>query len=92
MTNGISVIYNPAAGRGRRVRKQWLAVEAALRKSGVDFEAVPTSAPLEAVTLWPDRERKGTRPLLALEGMGRFMRLSMVFFRRQESVKRSLWG
>lgn len=44
------VIYNPIAGRGR-VKAEWPAVEEALRESGLDFEAVATSEPLEAVTL-----------------------------------------
>jgi diacylglycerol kinase (ATP) len=43
------VIYNPIAGRGR-VRAEWPAVERALRQAGVSFEAVATTAPLEAVS------------------------------------------
>ncbi|MFH2011262.1 MAG: diacylglycerol kinase family protein [Pseudomonadota bacterium] len=62
----ILVIYNPVAGRGRRVRKEWPAVEAALLKSGIDFDAVPTSAPLEAVTL----AREGAGKYKAVVGVG----------------------
>jgi len=44
------VIYNPAAGRGR-VQVQWSQVEQSLRASGIDFEAVATRAPLDAMRL-----------------------------------------
>jgi len=44
------VIYNPIAGRGR-VRVQWPQVEQTLRTSGIDFEAVPTRSPLDAMLL-----------------------------------------
>jgi len=44
------VIYNPAAGRGRAI-KHWPEVERALIESGVEFDVVATSAPLEAVLL-----------------------------------------
>ncbi|MEJ2599183.1 MAG: diacylglycerol kinase family lipid kinase [Anaerolineales bacterium] len=44
------VIYNPIAGRGR-VRAKWPAVEGALQQAGVSFEAVATTAPLEAVSI-----------------------------------------
>ncbi len=44
------VIYNPAAGRGR-VQVQWSQVEQALRAAGIDFEAVATQAPLDAIRL-----------------------------------------
>jgi diacylglycerol kinase (ATP) len=44
------VIYNPVAGRGR-VQAQWPLVEQALRQAGVDFDAMPTHAPLDACQL-----------------------------------------
>jgi YegS/Rv2252/BmrU family lipid kinase len=44
------VIYNPVAGRGR-VQAQWPLVDQALRQAGIDFDAVPTRAPLEACRL-----------------------------------------
>jgi diacylglycerol kinase family enzyme len=44
------VIYNPVAGRGR-VQAQWPLVEQALQQAGIDFEAVPTRAPLDACRL-----------------------------------------
>lgn len=44
------VIYNPAAGRGR-VQVQWSQVEQALRAAGINFEAVATQAPLDAMQL-----------------------------------------
>ena len=44
------VIYNPVAGRGR-VQAQWSQVEQILRTSGIDFEAVATRAPLDAMAL-----------------------------------------
>ena len=44
------VIYNPIAGRGR-VSSKWPVVEKALQAAGVDFEAVATTAPLEATSL-----------------------------------------
>jgi YegS/Rv2252/BmrU family lipid kinase len=44
------VIYNPAAGRGR-VQAHWLQVESALRQAGVEFEAVATRAPLDAMAI-----------------------------------------
>jgi diacylglycerol kinase (ATP) len=44
------VICNPAAGRGR-AGVEWLSVAEALRQAGVSFEAVATTAPLEAVGL-----------------------------------------
>jgi YegS/Rv2252/BmrU family lipid kinase len=46
----ILVIYNPAAGRGR-VQAHWPQVESALRQAGVEFEAVATRAPLDALAL-----------------------------------------
>lgn len=44
------VICNPIAGRGR-VQAQWPAVEKALRETNLDFEAIATRAPLEAVDI-----------------------------------------
>ena len=44
------VIYNPIAGRGRAI-KHWPEVEQALIESGVEFDVVTTSAPLEALSL-----------------------------------------
>lgn len=44
------VIYNPAAGRAR-VHALWPQVERALRESQVDFHAVATRAPLDAMEL-----------------------------------------
>jgi len=44
------VIYNPIAGRGRAAA-QWPQVEQALRQAGVEFDAVPTQAKLDAVRL-----------------------------------------
>jgi diacylglycerol kinase (ATP) len=44
------VIYNPVAGNGR-VQAYWPAVESALRQAGVEFDAVATNEPLEAMTL-----------------------------------------
>jgi YegS/Rv2252/BmrU family lipid kinase len=41
------VIYNPIAGQGR-VRREWRSVDDALRQAGVSFDAVTTTAPLEA--------------------------------------------
>jgi diacylglycerol kinase family enzyme len=46
----ILVIYNPAAGRGR-VHTHWNQVESALHQAGVKFDAVATSAPLDAMAL-----------------------------------------
>jgi YegS/Rv2252/BmrU family lipid kinase len=51
------VIYNPSAGHGR-VRKQWPQVENALRASGVMFDAVETSASLDAMSLAKDVAQK----------------------------------
>jgi diacylglycerol kinase family enzyme len=51
--NSTLVIYNPVAGRGR-VQTQWPLVEQALRETGLDFDAVPTSAPGDA--FWLARE------------------------------------
>jgi diacylglycerol kinase (ATP) len=51
------VIYNPVAGSGR-VQAQWPAVKKALLAEGVDFEAVATQAPLEAVTLASEAPQK----------------------------------
>jgi YegS/Rv2252/BmrU family lipid kinase len=48
--NPVLVIYNPTAGRGR-VQAEWPKVENALRQGGIDFEAVATSAPLDAFRL-----------------------------------------
>jgi YegS/Rv2252/BmrU family lipid kinase len=44
------VIYNPAAGHGR-VQVQWSQVEQTLQSSGIDFKAVATRAPLDAMHL-----------------------------------------
>ena len=44
------VIYNPTAGRGR-AQAHWPLVERALAEAGVEFEAVTTRAPLEAMAL-----------------------------------------
>lgn len=44
------VIYNPIAGRGR-VNAHWPEVRKALHEAGVDFDAVPTRAPFEAIRL-----------------------------------------
>jgi len=44
------VIYNPSAGHGR-VRKLRSQVEQALGEAGVEFDAIETSAPLEAMHL-----------------------------------------
>lgn len=46
----ILVIYNPVAGRGR-VREYWPQVEQALRKAGVSFDSVATSAPLDGIQI-----------------------------------------
>jgi len=46
----ILVIYNPIAGRGR-AKKHWPEVQQALIDAGIEFDAVATSAPLEALTL-----------------------------------------
>ena len=53
------VIYNPAAGRGR-VQAEWAQVEHSLRDAGVDFDAVATSAPLDAMRLAREAPRKYT--------------------------------
>jgi diacylglycerol kinase (ATP) len=44
------VIYNPVAGNGR-VQAHWPAVASALRRAGVEFDAVATNEPLEAISL-----------------------------------------
>jgi diacylglycerol kinase (ATP) len=44
------VIYNPFAGRGR-VQIEWPHIQASLGSAGVDFDAVTTQAPFEAITL-----------------------------------------
>ena len=44
------VIYNPIAGHGR-VQAHWLLVKKALRQAGVEFDAVATHAPLDAMLL-----------------------------------------
>jgi YegS/Rv2252/BmrU family lipid kinase len=48
--SSILVIYNPTAGRGR-VQEHWPQVEHALRRAGINFEAVTTRAPLDALAL-----------------------------------------
>ena len=44
------VIYNPVAGRGR-VQAQWPLIEQALHQADINFDAVPTRAPLDACRL-----------------------------------------
>jgi len=44
------VIYNPAAGRGR-VQAHWPRLESTLRQAGVEFDAVATRAPLDALAI-----------------------------------------
>lgn len=51
------VIYNPVAGRGR-VQAQWPLVEEALRQAGLEFDAVATHAPLEAMKLATEAPQK----------------------------------
>jgi diacylglycerol kinase (ATP) len=51
------VIYNPIAGRGR-VQSQWPQVEQALQAAGVEFDAVASRAPLDAVQLAREASRK----------------------------------
>jgi len=46
----ILLIVNPVAGRGR-VQKHWPRVENALRKAGIDFDAVTTQAPYQATEI-----------------------------------------
>jgi diacylglycerol kinase (ATP) len=61
----ILVIYNPSAGRGR-VQALWPEVEAALLQAKVDFEAVATRAPQEAIAL----ARQAVRNFAAVVGVG----------------------
>ncbi len=51
------VLYNPVAGRGR-VQAQWPLVDQALHQAGVDFDAVPTRAPLDAFRLAREAQPK----------------------------------
>jgi diacylglycerol kinase family enzyme len=44
------VIYNPIAGHGR-VQAHWLLVKKALHQADVEFDAVATRAPLDAMLL-----------------------------------------
>jgi diacylglycerol kinase (ATP) len=59
------VIYNPIAGRGR-AQAQWPLVEQAMRQAGLDFDAVPTRAPLDAFRL--AREAQQTYGLVVSVG------------------------
>ncbi len=54
------VIYNPVAGRGR-VQAQWPQVEQAFRQIGLDFDAVPTKAPLDAFRMAREASQKYNR-------------------------------
>jgi len=54
------VIYNPVAGHGR-VKSEWPQVEAALHNAGVDFDAVATQAPLDAIFLAREAPQKYER-------------------------------
>lgn len=51
------VIYNPTAGSGR-VQAQWPEVRKALGEAGIDFKAVATQAPLEAMSLAREAPQK----------------------------------
>ena len=54
------VIYNPVAGNGR-VKKQWPHVEKALRKADVQFDAVATQSPFEAIKLAQNASKEYAR-------------------------------
>lgn len=59
------VIYNPVAGHDR-VQAQWPLVEIALRQAGVEFDAVATHAPLEAMAI----AEKASQSYTAVIGVG----------------------
>jgi diacylglycerol kinase (ATP) len=62
------VIYNPVAGNGR-AQAHWPAVENALRRMGVEFEAVATNEPLEAMAL-AERAVNNYQAVIAVGGDG----------------------
>jgi diacylglycerol kinase (ATP) len=63
------VIVNPAAGGGRGLRR-WPAVEAELKRKGIDFEAVFTERKMHAAELAAQAAERGFRRFAAVGGDG----------------------